>query len=69
MEGFQEMKGNRLLAFFLSLALAASLLAVPAGAVGFTDMVNHWAREDVEALAAEGIVNGTSATTFLPAAG
>ena len=41
MEGFQEMKGNRLLAFFLSLALAASLLAVPAGAVGFTDMVNH----------------------------
>ena len=35
MEGFQEMKGNRLLAFFLSLALAASLLAVPAGAVGF----------------------------------
>ena len=66
MEGFQEMKGNRLLAFFLSLALAASLLAVPAGAVGFTDMVNHWAREDVEALAAEGIVNGTSATTFSP---
>lgn len=60
------MKGNRLLAFALSLALTVSLLAVPAGAAGFTDMVGHWAQEDVEALAAEGIVNGTSATTFSP---
>ncbi len=60
------MKGKRFLALLLSLILALPLAAVPAGAVGFTDMVGHWAREDVEALAAEGIVNGTSATTFSP---
>ncbi len=60
------MKGKRFAALALSIGLVFSLLAVPAGAVSFTDMVGHWAREDVEALASEGIVNGTSANTFSP---
>ena len=60
------MKGKRFAALALSIGLVFSLLAVPAGAVSFTDMVGHWAREDVEALASEGIVNGTGANTFSP---
>lgn len=60
------MKGKRLAALVLAVVMAFSLLAVPAGAVSFTDMVGHWARADVEHLATEGIVNGTSATTFSP---
>ena len=60
------MKGKRLAALALAVVMAFSLLTVPAGAVSFTDMVGHWARADVEHLATEGIVNGTSATTFSP---
>lgn len=60
------MKGRRFTAFLFAALLSLSLLAVPAGAVVFTDMVGHWAQEDVEALAAEGIVNGTTPTTFSP---
>ena len=60
------MKGNRAAALVLALILSLSLLVLPAGAVSFTDMTNHWAREDVEYLAGLGIVKGLSATTFGP---
>ena len=61
------MKGKRIAALGLTVALTLSLLVLPAGAVSFTDMRGHWAQEDVEYLAGLGIVNGTSATTFSPA--
>ena len=60
------MKAKRFAALWLALILTLSLLAVPAGAVSFTDMQNHWAREDVEYLAGLGVVKGTSDTTFSP---
>ena len=60
------MRGKRFAAFALSLILMISLLAVPAGAVSFTDMTGHWAKEDVEYLATQGVVKGTSNTTFSP---
>ena len=60
------MKGKRIAALGLTVALTLSLLVLPAGAVSFTDMQGHWAREDVEYLAGLGIVNGTSSTTFSP---
>ncbi len=46
--------------------MTLSLLVVPAAAVSFTDMTNHWAKDDVEYLATQGVVKGTSATTFAP---
>ena len=61
-----SMRGKRFAAFALSLILMISLLAVPAGAVSFTDMTGHWAKEDVEYLATQGVVKGTSNTTFSP---
>lgn len=60
------MKGKRFVAWVLTAALAASLLTVSAAAVTFSDMTNHWAREDVEYLATQGVVQGTSDTTFAP---
>ena len=60
------MKGRRILSLALAALTAVSLLTVSASAVGFSDMVGHWARDDVEYLAAQGVVKGTSATTFAP---
>ena len=60
------MKGKRVLSLALAALLTLSLCVVPAAAAGFSDMEGHWAREDVEYLAAQGVVNGTSATTFAP---
>lgn len=60
------MKGKRWIARGLALLLALPMLTVSAWAVSFSDMVGHWAREDVEYLAGHGVVNGTSDTTFAP---
>ena len=60
------MKGKRFLAWAMTVVLTISLLTVTAGAVTFSDMTNHWAKTDVEYLATQGVVNGTSATTFTP---
>ena len=60
------MKGTRWIARGLALLLALPVLTVSAGAVSFSDMAGHWAREDVEYLAGAGLVNGTSETTFAP---
>ena len=60
------MKGKRSAAFALALIMTLSLLVLPASAVSFTDMTAHWAREDVEYLAGQGIVKGVSGTTFAP---
>ena len=60
------MKGRRILSLALAALTAVSLLTVSASAAGFSDMVGHWARDDVEYLAAQGVVKGTSATTFAP---
>ena len=60
------MKGKRWIARGLALLLVLPMVTVSAWAVSFTDMVNHWAREDVEYLATAGVVNGTSDTTFTP---
>ena len=60
------MKAKRLAALALTVLMMLSLLALPAAAVSFTDMTGHWAKEDVEYLATQGIVNGTSSTTFSP---
>ena len=49
------MKGKRVLSLALSALLALSLWTVPAAAAGFSDMEGHWAREDVEHLAAQGV--------------
>ena len=49
-----------------ALALALTLLVIPASAVSFTDMDGHWAKSDVEALATQGIINGYSDGTFKP---
>ena len=60
------MKGKRVLSRALAALMTLSLLVVPAAAVSFTDMTNHWAKDDVEYLATQGVVKGTSATTFAP---
>ena len=60
------MKGKRVLSLALAALMTLSLLVVPAAAVSFTDMTNHWAKDDVEYLATQGVVKGTSATTFAP---
>lgn len=65
-DGGKAMKGKRIAVLALAAALTVSLLVLPAGAVSFTDMQGHWAREDVEYLAGLGVINGTSATTFSP---
>jgi hypothetical protein len=60
------MKAKRFAALALSLILLITALTVPAAAISFTDMTGHWAKEDVEYLATQGVVKGTSATTFSP---
>lgn len=65
-DGGKHMKGKRLVAWVLTAAMAVSLLTVSAAAVTFSDMTNHWAREDVEYLTSQGVVQGTSDTTFAP---
>lgn len=55
------MKGKRVLSLALAALMTLSLLVVPAAAVSFTDMTNHWAKDDVEYLATQGVVKGTSA--------
>ena len=64
--GGTSMKGKRFLAWAMTVVLTISLLTVTAGAVTFSDMTNHWAKTDVEYLATQGVINGTSATTFTP---
>lgn len=64
--GGTSMKGKRFAAWVLMAVLTISLLTVSAGAVTFSDMTNHWAKTDVEYLATQGVVNGTSDTTFTP---
>ncbi len=57
---------KRLLAFTLFLTMAFSLTA---GAASFTDITatsHPWAYEAVNKMTQEGIINGTSATTFTP---
>ena len=60
------MKAKRFAAVLLACAITLSLLVVPAAAISFTDMTGHWAKQDVEYLATQGVVNGTSGTTFSP---
>ena len=48
------MKGKRVLSLALAALMTLSLLVVPAAAVSFTDMTNHWAKDDVEYLATPG---------------
>lgn len=60
------MKGKTLAALGLSLAMTLSLLAVPAGAVTFTDISSHWAKEYIEDMAAEGMVKGYEDNTYRP---
>lgn len=48
------MKGKRVLSLALAVLMTLSLLVVPAAAVSFTDMTNHWAKDDVEYLATQG---------------
>ena len=64
--GGTSMKGKRFAAWLLTVVMAISLLTVSAAAVTFSDMTNHWAKTDVEYLATQGVVNGTSDTTFTP---
>lgn len=52
------MKGKRVLSLALAALMTLSLLVVPAAAVSFTDMTNHWAKDDVEYLATQGVVKG-----------
>ena len=58
-DGGKAMKGKRIAVLALAAAMTVSLLVLPAGAVSFTDMEGHWAREDVEYLAGLGVINGT----------
>lgn len=60
------MKGKKLAALGLSLAMTLSLLAVPAGAVTFTDISSHWAKSYIEDMAAEGMVKGYEDDTYRP---
>ena len=48
------MKGKRVLSLALAALMTLSLLVVPAAAVSFTDMTNHWAKDDVEYFATQG---------------
>ena len=59
------MKKNRLLAAALTLSMMVGT-AAPASAAVFTDLSGHWARTDVEYLAAQGLVSGYNDGTFKP---
>ena len=60
------MKGKRVLSLALAALMTLSLLVVPAAAVSFTDMTNHWAKDDVEYLATQGVVRGPAPPPLLP---
>lgn len=60
------MKGKRLTATIMALALTASLLTAPAAAASFSDLKGHWAQSDVEYLAGQGIIQGYNDGTFKP---
>lgn len=45
---------------------ASGLYAVMLREVQFPDMANHWARQEVEVLAARGIVNGMNGVSYAP---
>ncbi len=58
---------KRIVCFVLALALAASLIpAVSAAGHGMSDIIGHWAEEDIAWVLDMGLFNGTSATTFNP---
>lgn len=60
------MKGKKLAALGLGLAMTLSLLTVPAGAVTFTDISSHWAKSYIEDMVAEGMVKGYEDNTYRP---
>lgn len=60
------MKGKKLAALGLGLAMTLSLLTVPAGAVTFTDISSHWAKSYIEDMAAKGMVKGYEDNTYRP---
>lgn len=60
------MKFKRLAALGLTAALSLSLLAVPAGAVTFTDISGHWAKSYIEDMVKKGLVTGYGDGTYRP---
>lgn len=60
------MKGKRVLSLALAALMTLSLLVVPAAAVSFTDMTNHWAKDDVEYLATQRWSRGPTPPPLLP---
>lgn len=63
--GGLHMKGKRVLSLALAALMTLSLLVVPAAAVSFTDMTNHWAKDDVEYLATQGWSRGPAPPPLL----
>ena len=58
---------KRIVCLLLVLALAASMVpAVSAAEHGMTDIVGHWAENDIAWVIDMGLFNGTSANTFSP---
>lgn len=60
------MKLKRLAALGLTAALSLSLLTVPAAAVTFTDISDHWAKSYIEDMANKGMVKGYEDNTYRP---
>ena len=58
---------KRIVSFVLVLALMLCLVpAVSAAENGMSDIVGHWAENDISWVLDLGLFNGTSATTFTP---
>lgn len=60
------MKRNKLAALGLAVVMTLSLVTVPAAAVTFTDVSNHWAKSYIEDMAAKGMVKGYEDNTYRP---
>lgn len=60
------MKRNRLAALGLTMALTLGLATVPASAVTFTDISEHWAKPYIEDMADRGLVKGYEDNTYRP---
>lgn len=60
------MKLKRFAALALTLAVVLTLVTVPASAALFSDLDNHWSKNDVETVAARGLVKGYTDGTFKP---